>query len=194
MSGGMTERQLQLITDFQPDAIMVTPSYMLTLVDAMERAGIDSRGASLQTGVFGAEPWTEQMRTELEHKLDMNAVDIYGLSEVITFSRPRHGSPHTSPPKPDGAPSTHAPTSPSSAPEPGSRRASSSSGPTNQEMMSKSHDTPIHRDDYSSAIEPVRLSLLTLAQCRVHELTRGLVGIGARIPDRLAVVRDHARR
>ena len=60
--------------------------------------------------------------------------------------------------------------------------------------MSKSHDTPIHRDDYSSAIEPVRLSLLTLAQCRVHELTRGLVGIGARIPDRLAVVRYHARR
>lgn len=83
VSGGMTERQLQLITDFEPDAIMVTPSYMLTLVDAMERASIDPRSTSLRTGVFGAEPWTEQMRTELEHKLDMNAVDIYGLSEVI---------------------------------------------------------------------------------------------------------------
>ncbi|GAB3230940.1 phenylacetate--CoA ligase PaaK [Mycolicibacterium hippocampi] len=83
VSGGMTERQLQLITDFEPDAIMVTPSYMLTLVDAMERAGIDPRSTSLRTGVFGAEPWTEQMRSELEQKLDMNAVDIYGLSEVI---------------------------------------------------------------------------------------------------------------
>ena len=79
----MTERQIQLIKDFEPDAIMVTPSYMLTLVDAMERSGIDPRTTSLRTGVFGAEPWTEQMRTELEHKLDMNAVDIYGLSEVI---------------------------------------------------------------------------------------------------------------
>ena len=96
ISGGMTERQLQLITDFQPDAIMVTPSYMLTLLDAMESAGLDPRSTSLRTGVFGAEPWTEQMRTELEGKLDINAVDIYGLSEVITFSRPRHGSPHTS--------------------------------------------------------------------------------------------------
>jgi phenylacetate-CoA ligase len=83
MSGGMTERQIQLISDFQPDAIMVTPSYMLTLVDAMERAGIDPRQTSLRTGIFGAEPWTDQMRTQLERKLDINAVDIYGLSEVI---------------------------------------------------------------------------------------------------------------
>lgn len=83
MSGGMTERQIQLITDFEPDAIMVTPSYMLTLIDAMEREGIDPRETSLRTGVFGAEPWTEPMRTELEHKLGIDAVDIYGLSEVI---------------------------------------------------------------------------------------------------------------
>jgi phenylacetate-CoA ligase len=83
MSGGMTERQIQLIADFEPDAIMVTPSYMLTMVDAMQRAGMDPRKTSLRTGVFGAEPWTEQMRAELEHKLDVNAVDIYGLSELI---------------------------------------------------------------------------------------------------------------
>jgi len=83
MSGGMTERQIQLISDFEPDAIMVTPSYMLTIVDAMERAGIDPRSTSLRTGIFGAEPWTEEMRVELERKLDMDAVDIYGLSEVI---------------------------------------------------------------------------------------------------------------
>ncbi len=83
MSGGMTERQIQLINDFEPDAIMVTPSYMLTLIDAMERAGIDPRETSLRTGVFGAEPWTERMRAELEHKLGIDAVDIYGLSEVI---------------------------------------------------------------------------------------------------------------
>lgn len=83
MSGGMTERQIQLIADFEPDAIMVTPSYMLTLVDAMQRAGIDPRKTSLRTGVFGAEPWTEHMRAELEQRLDINAVDIYGLSEVM---------------------------------------------------------------------------------------------------------------
>jgi phenylacetate-CoA ligase len=83
ISGGMTERQLQLITDFEPDAIMVTPSYMLTLVDAMERAGIDPRETSLRTGIFGAEPWSEHMRDELEQKLDMSALDIYGLSELI---------------------------------------------------------------------------------------------------------------
>jgi len=83
ISGGMTERQLQLITDFEPDAIMVTPSYMLTLVDAMERAGIDPRTTSLRTGIFGAEPWSEHMRDELEQKLDMSALDIYGLSELI---------------------------------------------------------------------------------------------------------------
>ena len=83
MSGGMTERQIQLIEDFQPDAIMVTPSYMLTIVDAMQRQGIDPAKTSLRTGVFGAEPWTEQMRTELEATLAMDAVDIYGLSEVM---------------------------------------------------------------------------------------------------------------
>lgn len=83
VSGGMTERQIQLIADFEPDAIMVTPSYMLTLVDAMQRAGIDPRKTSLRTGVFGAEPWTEHMRAELEQTLEINAVDIYGLSEVM---------------------------------------------------------------------------------------------------------------
>jgi phenylacetate-CoA ligase len=83
ISGGMTDRQLQLIADFEPDVIMVTPSYMLTLVDAMGRAGIDPRKTSLRIGVFGAEPWTEQMRIELEQKLDMSAVDIYGLSELM---------------------------------------------------------------------------------------------------------------
>jgi phenylacetate-CoA ligase len=83
VSGGMTDRQVQLIVDFEPDAIMVTPSYMLTLIDTMERAGIDPRTTSLRTGIFGAEPWTEAMRAEIEQKLDMNAVDIYGLSELI---------------------------------------------------------------------------------------------------------------
>ena len=83
MSGGMTERQIQLIEDFEPDAIMVTPSYMLTIVDAMIKKGIDPSKTSLRVGVFGAEPWTEQMRTELEQQLDMHAVDIYGLSEIM---------------------------------------------------------------------------------------------------------------
>ena len=83
MSGGMTDRQIQLIEDFQPDAIMVTPSYMLTIVDAMITKGIDPSKTSLRTGVFGAEPWTEEMRTELEKQLNMDAVDIYGLSEVM---------------------------------------------------------------------------------------------------------------
>ncbi|MBM7278091.1 phenylacetate--CoA ligase [Gordonia rubripertincta] len=83
MSGGMTERQIQLIEDFRPDAIMVTPSYMLTIVDAMLAKGIDPTTTSLRTGVFGAEPWTEQMRRELEQQLGMDAVDIYGLSEVM---------------------------------------------------------------------------------------------------------------
>ncbi|QBJ96089.1 phenylacetate--CoA ligase [Rhodococcus sp. ABRD24] len=83
MSGGMTERQIQLIEDFRPDAIMVTPSYMLTIVDAMLAKGIDPARTSLRTGVFGAEPWTEEMRGELEQQLAMDAVDIYGLSEVM---------------------------------------------------------------------------------------------------------------
>lgn len=83
MSGGMTERQIQLIEDFRPDAIMVTPSYMLTIVDAMLAKGIDPARTSLRTGIFGAEPWTEEMRGELEQQLTMDAVDIYGLSEVM---------------------------------------------------------------------------------------------------------------
>jgi len=83
VSGGMTERQVMLIQDFSPDVIMVTPSYMLAIVDEMERQGVDSRGTSLKVGIFGAEPWTDQMRTEIEQRLDMHAVDIYGLSEIM---------------------------------------------------------------------------------------------------------------
>lgn len=83
VSGGMTERQVQLIQDFQPDLIMVTPSYMLSVIDEMERQGIDPRSTSLKVGIFGAEPWTNDMRQEMEQRLDMHAVDIYGLSEVI---------------------------------------------------------------------------------------------------------------
>lgn len=82
-SGGMTARQVQLIRDFEPEIIMVTPTYMLTLLDEFERQGIDPRGCSLRVGVFGAEPWTEQMRREIEERADLHAVDIYGLSEVI---------------------------------------------------------------------------------------------------------------
>ena len=83
VSGGMTERQVQLIQDFRPDLIMVTPSYMLSIIDEMERQGIDPRSTSLKVGIFGAEPWTNDMRREMEGRLDMHAVDIYGLSEVI---------------------------------------------------------------------------------------------------------------
>ncbi|MFI6938803.1 phenylacetate--CoA ligase PaaK [Streptomyces sp. NPDC050418] len=82
-SGGMTARQVQLIQDFRPEVIMVTPSYMLTLLDEFERQGIDPRSTSLRTGIFGAEPWTEQMRTEIEQRFAIDAVDIYGLSEVM---------------------------------------------------------------------------------------------------------------
>ncbi|MCY0944875.1 phenylacetate--CoA ligase PaaK [Streptomyces antarcticus] len=82
-SGGMTDRQVRLIQDFRPEVIMVTPSYMLTLLEEMERQGIDPRTTSLRTGVFGAEPWTEEMRREIEERLDIDAVDIYGLSEVM---------------------------------------------------------------------------------------------------------------
>ncbi|MBF9071125.1 phenylacetate--CoA ligase PaaK [Streptacidiphilus fuscans] len=82
-SGGMTARQVQIIQDFQPEIIMVTPSYMLTLLDEFERQGVDPRSTSLQVGIFGAEPWTEEMRREIEERLDIHAVDIYGLSEVI---------------------------------------------------------------------------------------------------------------
>jgi phenylacetate-CoA ligase len=83
VSGGMTERQVLLITDLEPDIIMVTPSYMLAILDEFERQGIDPRGTSLKVGIFGAEPWTEEMRVEIEQRLDMHAVDIYGLSEVM---------------------------------------------------------------------------------------------------------------
>ena len=83
VSGGMTERQVMLIQDFRPDVIMVTPSYMLALVDEMVRQGVDPRSTSLKVGIFGAEPWTNEMRAEMEHRLDMHAVDIYGLSEVM---------------------------------------------------------------------------------------------------------------
>ncbi|HEY3711357.1 MAG TPA: phenylacetate--CoA ligase PaaK [Amycolatopsis sp.] len=82
-SGGMTARQVQLITDFEPEVIMVTPSYMLTLLDEFERQGVDPRASSLKVGIFGAEPWTEQMRAEIEERFAIDAVDIYGLSEVM---------------------------------------------------------------------------------------------------------------
>jgi phenylacetate-CoA ligase len=83
VSGGMTARQVQLIQDFEPDAICVTPSYMLAIVDEMEKQGVDPRSTSLKIGVFGAEPWTDAMRAEMEARLGIHAVDIYGLSEVM---------------------------------------------------------------------------------------------------------------
>lgn len=82
-SGGMTARQVQLIQDFRPEIIMITPSYMLTLLDEFERQGVDPRSTSLKAGIFGAEPWTERMRTEIEERFAIDAVDIYGLSEVM---------------------------------------------------------------------------------------------------------------
>lgn len=83
VSGGQTARQVQLIQDFLPEAIMCTPSYLLTIADAMEEVGMDPRTSSLRVAVLGAEPWTEQMRHELEERLAIDAVDIYGLSEVM---------------------------------------------------------------------------------------------------------------
>jgi phenylacetate-CoA ligase len=83
VSGGMTSRQVQIIRDFEPDVIMVTPSYMLAILDECERQGVDPRATSLKIGVFGAEPWTEEMRREIEERMDIHAVDIYGLSEVM---------------------------------------------------------------------------------------------------------------
>ena len=83
VSGGQTERQVRLIADFKPDIIMVTPSYMLALLDEFERQGLDARESSLRFGIFGAEPWTEDLRLEVEQRAGMHAVDIYGLSEVI---------------------------------------------------------------------------------------------------------------
>src|SRR6202049_3036833 len=83
ISGGMTERQVQLINDFRPDIITVTPSYMLAILDEFKRVGLDPRKSSLKFGIFGAEPWTNAMRAEIEAAFDMDATDIYGLSEVI---------------------------------------------------------------------------------------------------------------
>jgi phenylacetate-CoA ligase len=83
MSGGQTEKQVQLIEDFRPEIIMVTPSYMLAIVDEFRRQGVDPAKSSLRIGIFGAEPWTEAMRVEMERALAINAVDIYGLSEVM---------------------------------------------------------------------------------------------------------------
>lgn len=83
ISGGMTERQVQLIQDFRPDVITVTPSYMLAILDEFRRQGLDARATSLRIGIFGAEPWTNAMRAEIETGFAMDAVDIYGLSEVI---------------------------------------------------------------------------------------------------------------
>ena len=81
--GGFTERQVQLINDFKPDIIMVTPSYMLAIADEFERQGLDARASSLRIGIFGAEPWTEAMRAEIEGRMGLAALDIYGLSEVM---------------------------------------------------------------------------------------------------------------
>ncbi|GKW48467.1 phenylacetate--CoA ligase PaaK [Halomonas sp. NCCP-2165] len=83
MSGGQTEKQVQLIRDFDPDIIMVTPSYMLNIADEMERQGLDPHKLALRAGIFGAEPWTGSMRTALERRLGIDALDIYGLSEVM---------------------------------------------------------------------------------------------------------------
>ncbi|ASR38303.1 phenylacetate-CoA ligase [Prauserella marina] len=82
-SGGMTARQVRLIADLRPDVIMVTPSYLLTILDEFERQGIDPATSSVRVGILGAEPWTEQMRAEIEQRMNIDAVDIYGLSEVM---------------------------------------------------------------------------------------------------------------
>ena len=83
MSGGQTEKQVGLITDFKPDGIMVTPSYMLNILEQYHKVGMDPRSSSLKVGIFGAEPWTDAMRKEVEEAFDMHAVDIYGLSEIM---------------------------------------------------------------------------------------------------------------
>ena len=83
MSGGQTEKQVQLIHDFKPDIIMVTPSYMLAIAEEMERQGIDPRATSLEIGIFGAEPWTRRCARRSRRRLDIDAIDIYGLSEVM---------------------------------------------------------------------------------------------------------------
>jgi phenylacetate-CoA ligase len=83
LGGGMTERQVQLIRDFRPDIIMVTPSYMLAIADEMERQGLEPKDCSLRIGIFGAEPWTNELRSSIENRLSLDALDLYGLSEVI---------------------------------------------------------------------------------------------------------------
>jgi len=83
VGGGFTERQVQLITDFQPDIIMVTPSYMMAIADEFERQGLKPSDCSLRIGIFGAEPWTDSLRTEIERRMGIHALDLYGLSEVI---------------------------------------------------------------------------------------------------------------
>jgi phenylacetate-CoA ligase len=83
LSGGMTDRQVTLIQDFKPSTIMVTPSYMLNILEQFTKLGVDPRNTSLNVGIFGAEPWTNSMRNEIETAFDMHAVDIYGLSEIL---------------------------------------------------------------------------------------------------------------
>src|SRR4029077_557582 len=83
LGGGMTERQVQLITDFKPEIIMVTPSYMLAIADEMLRQGLDPKKSSLRIGMFGAEPWTNELRRSIEQRTSLQALDIYGLSEII---------------------------------------------------------------------------------------------------------------
>jgi phenylacetate-CoA ligase len=83
MSGGQTEKQVQLIQDFKPSIIMVTPSYMLNIIEEFQRQGLDPAASSLKVGIFGAEPWTDAMRAEIEQRAGIDAVDIYGLSEVM---------------------------------------------------------------------------------------------------------------
>ena len=83
MSGGQTEKQVQLIRDFQPDIIMVTPSYMLNLADEIERQGLDPHKLALRLGIFGAEPWTAELRRTIEERMGITALDIYGLSEIM---------------------------------------------------------------------------------------------------------------
>src|SRR6476620_706784 len=83
VSGGMTERQVQLIHDFKPESIMVTRCYMLAIADEMERQGFDPRKASLRIGIFGAEPWTDELRKQIEKRPSLEAIDLYGLSEVM---------------------------------------------------------------------------------------------------------------
>ncbi|MGH8485350.1 MAG: AMP-binding protein, partial [Pseudomonas sp.] len=83
MSGGQTEKQVQLIRDFQPDIIMVTPSYMLNIADEIERQGLDPHKLALRLGIFGAEPWTAELRRAVEERMGITALDIYGLSEIM---------------------------------------------------------------------------------------------------------------